>query len=421
MRVLQVVHNFAAEHRGGTERYTAELVRALAERHQVEVFTTRIGTEFALERGERGGLPVAILDQPQAGSFRERNAVQREVRRRFAEHAREFGPDVVHVQHLIDVSPSILGVPRELGVPGVVSLHDFWYVCPRTTLLRKDGSVCHSGPRGGWACVRHCYPSAGREDHADIPPEQRRRRPRDLAYVVRHRRLRRALRGVDRFVSGSEFTRDTYARLGLSPSRVEVIPWGMPAPGPRPTRYAPLPPLRFAFLGHLSHAKGADVAIEAFAAIDPARAALTMHGPIGERQVERFGALLSAAPHVRWAGPYEPPELDAILGGADAVVMPSRALENYPLVVQEAFQRGVPMLVSRSGALPEVVRDGVDGVVFGDGADELRRAVEALADDPARVAALAAGIDPVKPMEAHAREIESLYERLRSKTGAGAA
>jgi glycosyltransferase involved in cell wall biosynthesis len=421
VRVLQVVHNFAAEHRGGTERYTAELARALASRHEVEVFTTRLGPEFALEREQRDGLSVAVLDQPPARSFRHRNAVQREVRRRFAEHARAFGADVVHVQHLIDVSPSILRVPRRLGVPGVVSLHDFWYVCPRTTLLRKDGTVCHTGPRGGWACVRHCYPSTGREDHADIPPEARRRRPRDLAYVVRHRRLRRALRDVDRFVSGSAFTRDTYARLGLDPERVDVIPWGMPEPGPRATRYAPLPPLRFAFLGHLSPAKGADVAIEAFAGVDPSRAVLTLHGPIGEPQAKRLGALLRAAPHVRWAGPYEPPELDVILGAADAVVMPSRALESYGLVVQEAFQRGVPMLVSRAGSLPEMVRDGVDGLVFGDGAGDLRRAVEALCDDPARLTALAAGIAPVKPMEAHAREIEALYERLRSRAEAGTA
>ena len=414
MRVLQVVHNFAAEHRGGTERYTVELGRALAARHEVEVFTTRLGPDFALERGGRDGLAVTILDQPRAGSFRHRNAVQREVGRRFTEHARAFGADVVHVQHLIDVSPSILGVPRRLGVPGVVSLHDFWYVCPRTTLLRKDGSVCHTGPRGGWACVRHCYPSTGREDHADIAPEARRRRPRDLAYVARHRRLRRALRDVDRFVSGSAFTRDTYARLGVNPSRIDVIPWGMPRPGERPARYAPQPPLRFAFLGSLSPAKGADIAIEAFAGIDPSRAMLTLHGPIGEHQVERFRALLLAAPHVRWAGPYEPPELDAILGAADAVVTPSRALENYPLVVQEAFQRGVPMLVSRAGALPEVVRDGVDGIVFGDGAGQLRDAVEGLVDAPSRLRELADAVPPVKPMEAHAREIEALYERLRA-------
>jgi glycosyltransferase involved in cell wall biosynthesis len=416
MRVLQVVHNFAGEHLGGTERYTQALGEALRARgHAVGVFTTRVGESEALETIERGGLETAVAVHPRAGSFRERAREHRRMRDRFVAHARGFAADVIHVQHLIDISPLILGVPRRLGVPGLVSLHDFWYRCPRTTLLRKDGSVCTSGPRGGFACVRHCRPATGREDHADTPGGKGPVRPRDLAYVARFQRLDRALGDVDRFVAGSAFTRRTYARLGLDAGRIEVIPWGLaePAVAVRPRSRAE-GPVRFAFLGHLSPAKGADVAILAFAGVDPARATLTMHGPMAEPQRARFGALLEAAPHVRWAGPYEPGDLGSILADADAVVMPSRALENYPLVVQEAFQQGVPVVVSEAGALPEVVRDGVDGVVFGSTAEDLRRIVLALADDPPRLARLAGGVPPVKTMAEHAREIEALYERLPS-------
>jgi glycosyltransferase involved in cell wall biosynthesis len=415
MRVLQVVHNFTGEHRGGTELYTRSLSRALVDRgHSVRVFTTRVGTARRLRIEERDGLEVAEAEHPPSGSFRERARMHREIRDRFEAHAREFAADVVHVQHLIDISPTILGVPRRLGVPGLVSLHDYWYRCPRTTLLRKDGTVCTTGPQGGFACVRHCRPATSREDHADIAGGKGPVRPRDLAYVARYLRLDRAIREVDRFVAGSEFTRRTYAKLGVDPGRIEVIPWGLAGSGPAGgRRRRPGGPVRFAFLGHLSPAKGADLAIRAFAGIDPARAVLTLHGPMAEPQAPRFRALLDAAPNVRWAGPYEASGLPGILADADAVVMPSRALENYPLVVQEAFQHGVPMVVSRAGSLPEVVRDGVDGVVFGSTEEDLRRAAEGLADDPARLARLAGGVPAVKPMAVHAAEIEELYSRLR--------
>lgn len=65
---------------------------------------------------------------------------------------------------------------------------------------------------------------------------------------------------------------------------------------------------------------------------------------------------------VQWIGPYQPHELRARMSGVDWVTMPSIWWENSPLVIQEAFQCGRPLLVSDIGGMAEKVRHGVDGL-----------------------------------------------------------
>ena len=108
---------------------------------------------------------------------------------------------------------------------------------------------------------------------------------------------------MPRFIAGSNFLRDRWARLGLDPSRVEVVPLGLPPVGP-PARRAAAPPLRFVTLGRLSLLKGTDVVLEAFREIGPDRATLTLHGTIPDDQRPVIEPLLEASgPNVRHAGP----------------------------------------------------------------------------------------------------------------------
>ncbi len=53
----------------------------------------------------------------------------------------------------------------------------------------------------------------------------------------------------------------------------------------------------------------------------------------------------------------------ALLGAADLLVVPSRSREGLPKAMMEAMAQGVPVIVTNVGGMPEIVRDGVDGVV----------------------------------------------------------
>src|SRR5262249_59179993 len=76
--------------------------------------------------------------------------------------ARAF--DVVHVFHLHNIGLSVLRACRSRGVPVVVHLMDFWFLCPNYLLLRRNGSLCDGPPDGGFGCIECIDPAL----HAEV-------------------------------------------------------------------------------------------------------------------------------------------------------------------------------------------------------------------------------------------------------------
>jgi glycosyltransferase involved in cell wall biosynthesis len=110
-------------------------------------------------------------------------------------------------------------------------------------------------------------------------------------------------------------------------------------------------------------------------------------------------------------------DVGTVLAAADVAAIPSIYEDPFPQAALEAAAHGVPLVVTRSGGLPEIVRDGVTGWIVPRGdAEALAAALRRVADDPdgARRAAVAAAADVSARFET-ARMIaalEALYERL---------
>ena len=129
--------------------------------------------------------------------------------------------------------------------------------------------------------------------------------------------------------------------------------------------------------------------------------------------LERFNALMAAAPMARHHGPYSGEDLGALMAEIDWVVVPSVWWENAPLVVLEAFRHGRPVICGEVGGMAEMVRDGVDGLhaPVNDPvglAAVLRRAAER----PEMWDRLASGILPPKTIAQVAEDHLSLYQEL---------
>ncbi|MEZ5987860.1 MAG: glycosyltransferase [Planctomycetota bacterium] len=127
---------------------------------------------------------------------------------------------------------------------------------------------------------------------------------------------------------------------------------------------------------------------------------LAVHGggrriPAPWRRVARQGQRLGS----RWAGPFLPAEIDALLAPVDVLVVPSLWYENSPVTIQDARVRGVPALVSDIGALPELVPEARLRFRVGD-AEDLARAMAALVEaGRAGLADLEQGPMPPDPAE----------------------
>jgi glycosyltransferase involved in cell wall biosynthesis len=113
---------------------------------------------------------------------------------------------------------------------------------------------------------------------------------------------------------------------------------------------------------------------------------------------------------VRFEGAFEPSQVPEVFGEIDVLVVPSLWPENAPLVIQEAFQAGVPVVGARMGGIPEFIREGVTGRLFDPGVPgELTRILGDLIEHPQQLAVMAAARPPVKPIEDDARGWEERY------------
>ena len=168
--------------------------------------------------------------------------------------------------------------------------------------------------------------------------------------------------------------RQRYIAWGLPADKITVIENGQSDEPPLPPRTLAEGDTRnrFGYFGQINPFKGLLVLLEALHAMPKAerkKVVLEVHGAnleaqTGELQqkIKELADPLIKKGIVRWVGPYRPDELPKRMAHVDWVVIPSIWWENSPMVIQEAFVHGRPVICSDIGGMAEKVRHGVDGL-----------------------------------------------------------
>jgi glycosyltransferase involved in cell wall biosynthesis len=422
LRIAFVVHKLSPDSLGGVETYSWSLARELAAAgNDVHVFYPRQGLPPGGARRSEDGVhrwEVALAESRAAeGPARQYWHTYRDgaIEAAFREFLVEVRPEVVHFQHLQGVSARLVWLAS--GRPRLLTLHDYWYFCFNSQLLRPDQEIC-GGPKLGWNCV----------DCATVRTDLRKyRRLRPLIALplaYRNRYLADAASQIDLFLAPSEFLRQQYICQGFPGERIVMIEHGLdmarladvpgvelPSPAARP---------HFGFIGSIARHKGVHVLVEAFNQLPP-EAALTLYG--SGAGFPGYAAEVRAMvrhPHIRFAGPLNHRLVGTALRQLDCLVMPSIWLETYGLVIQEAFGAGVPVVASRLGALADRVQDGVTGRLFTAGDPEgLARVLGELIANPAELAFLAKNVRPGPDIHRHGELLVRIYRELAAGTPPG--
>jgi glycosyltransferase involved in cell wall biosynthesis len=416
MHVTLATHQLPPEEPGGVGLFTLHLaaeLRALG--HTVSL----------LAGGETTGPPSLDATEPAAPGVRTlRLRLPRRARplafwcsfddpaaRRLAAVAlRELAPDVLHVQHTLRLGVRLPSLALARGCAVVASIHDFWPICQRVTLLRPDGAVC-DGPAGGVRC-------AGCIEHPSKLRVAAGGAVRLIPFMVRTQLVQGAYARAHELTCPSPSTARALQRAGFRGERLTVVDYGIPSV-PAVVVDAPRPrsPLRFGYLGTLGAHKGLAVALRAAALAPPSEEwTLTVcGGPLRDGELRRALEVLCAAGRVIYRGPYRALDLPALLAELDAVVIPSLWPETGPMVCMEAAAAGLPVVASRIGALSDRVRHGEDGLLCEpDNPAALLAAMgRAVADYP-RLRRGARG-RTARSVADVALELEGIYERARRR------
>ncbi|MFW5473899.1 glycosyltransferase [Knoellia sp. CPCC 206450] len=293
------------------------------------------------------------------------------LRRSLVTHLQRSRPDVVHLHNTFPLlSPAVLDACAEAGVPVVATIHNYKLLCASGDFFRK-GEPCHACAGGRWApALRHgCYRGSVA---ATLPV---------AAGLGLNRRRWQTLVSAFIFISAAQ--RDLMAGLQLPDERLFVRHHFVPGPAAGTA----VRDHRVAYVGRLDEAKGLPLLLAGWSAFREMRphSTLRLHVAGGGPLQGALQQWAQGRDEVRLHGLLSRPAVSDLIAGSLAVVVPSVWEETFGLVAVEAMAAGVAPIAPGRGSFPELVRDGVDGVLVPPGdPSALASAFCDVDDDPAR-------------------------------------
>jgi glycosyltransferase involved in cell wall biosynthesis len=405
MKICLVSNLYPPVVQGGAEIYVGRLARALAEEHQVVVITTEPGFHLTPRRvvtlegivvyrlapanvAHMTHLPHQFLAQ---AAFRAIDLYHPQVAAIMSNIIQRERPDLIHVHNWVGLSLGAIlsNVPSSAPhIPVAMTLHDYSLCCVYADLRHPDGHGCDP------------------------------RLPCRLLSALN----RRLTGSVGLALSPSRYTLELHQARGFfRRADRKVIPNGIE---PLAQSLSPLAgegrgggskgTFDIVYMSRVQSYKGPDVLIRAFRRLtDPS---LRLHVAGAGPALESCRSLAAGDARIRLHGFVDGEERSRLLSTADCVVLPSLWPENSPVTIQEAFQFGAVVIASRVGGIPEMVRDGVNGLLVEPGDEAgIAAAIERLRKSPdlgARLRASAAETARLYDMRFHVARLIEAYQRL---------
>ena len=283
---------------------------------------------------------------------------------------RESRPDIAHIHNIYtQISPSILDTLRDYNIPRVMTVHDYHLIAPNY-MLWSHNRIKDYGRKG---LLRSTWSRFHKDSLAASFAQS-------LTYKI-HRWRYSYQKGIDLFITPSEFVRQKMIDSGFASDKIKIIPHFIDSPIDSSARFSPLfPPLAgprqrrgrgskggsaqnqpyVLFAGRLVPEKGVEVLIHAMEHLPDVQCKIVGDGP----DLARLQEWARDLPQVEFLGWKTQDELRELYKNARALIVPSLWYEVFGMVAIEAMAMGTPVIASDIGGLPEVVEDGVTGRLF---------------------------------------------------------
>ncbi len=256
-------------------------------------------------------------------------------------------PDVIITHNLKGLGVSVGKEIQKQGIPHIHTLHDVQLSVPSGLLIHgKEDSGLNVGP------LRKMYENG----------------------------VKNSIGNPDAVISPSHFLAEFYNKRGMfSRSKTHVLPNPLPPVDCPPREKQVSGAARFLYVGQLEKHKGI---VELFEAMEGLGTDVQLHIAGDGSLSDYVTARASLDPRVHYHGFVSMQHLLKIVKSSDAILVPSLCYENSPTVIYESYKVGVPVIASRIGGIPELIKDGETGILVEPGSvPELVEAMKRIATD----------------------------------------
>ena len=410
-RILVVSHGHPDFSLGGAEIAAYNLFNAYKTQPEVE-------ETWFLARADRGRGPTGQIRKRRDNEYLWEQSIhdwqmmkaanQECLTTWFADLIRALNPTIVHMHHYAHMGMEFIRVIKQVNpeIRIFFTIHEYMAICKHNGQMVKTGDGHKLCSSESFDDCRQCYPQHTAEDFW-----------LRKHYYMSHFDL------IDGFISPSEFLRQRYIQWGIAEDKIIMIENGQKDIEPLPPRVLAEGEKRnrFAYFGQVNPYKGIDILLEALHSLKKEQRkelVVEIHGANLEHQegefqdkVKKLAKKLIKEGCLRWIGPYRPEEQMQRMKSIDWVIVPSIWWENSPMVIQEAFVAGRPLIVSDIGGMAEKVTDGVDGMHFSArNPVDLASKLVSLAESESRWDALREGITkPLSYKECAVKHLEYMW------------
>jgi glycosyltransferase involved in cell wall biosynthesis len=219
---------------------------------------------------------------------------------------------------------------------------------------------------------------------------------------------------VHQFVSLTQWYRQVLLDNNLPPAKITVIPAGLALTTHTSDAVwspaQPGQPLKLVFIGRMQPQKGVHLLIEAAKQFNSRQLQVFIYGR-AEKDAYHAQCVAQSqqCTHVHWMGFVERETVVHTLSKYHLLCLPSLFSEMAPLVIQEAYAAGIPIIASKVYGNIEQVKDGVNGLLFDyNNAASLAQCISRLVNNPGLLPTLKTNL----PMPASFKEVYDAYQRI---------
>jgi len=378
----------------------------------------------------------------------------------FVSILKEVKPDVIDIHEIPAFSSNIIKVAKRQKIPVVVTVHEYWWLCPHRVMVDHEGKNCN-GPSDINKCA-DCVLHQTKNSESIKTFQNKQRLKKYLPFIAKYLVIIKKyysafkIKKVDikfkQYESKAKLKSDLQKRLELNINQLnnsslviavshdvknhlerfgvnkdKILVQHIGSEIAQKQRKLILENnmnhrIRIGFVGGVTYYKGVHLLVDAYMRLDDEskyKSELHIYGKSYNDYMEHLLDLAKNSKNINFHGYYNHiKDLEIILSELDLMVLPSLVADTAPQTIFEAFWAKLPIVAPNIGGFPDFVMDNVNGRIFeANNVESLRQVLESIIQNEHLIETYKSNVPVLKTIKNNVNELLQVYSNIINNYG----